>query len=314
MSYSVTPLSSSIGAQIDGIDLTQPLTDEVRTFVTQTLLEWKVVFFRNQNISVEQHLNFARLFGKLEIHPFAKANESNPELLNIHHNEEHPGGENIWHSDVTWREAPSLGSILHLKKVPKIGGDTLFADMNAAYLGLPEHIKEKVTGKFARHDFSAFRNRLKLRGVPEEQLVEFDKQYPNPKHPVIRTHPDTGAPSIYVNRAFTREILGVSKEESDELLEKLYAQATHPEYQCRFQWQDNSIAFWDNRACQHYAVSDYWPQERIAQRVTIVGDRPVYKPADKTYVMNKKFRGVVRRLATGNAENNSLELGVQKQG
>lgn len=313
MNYSITPLSSTIGAQINGVDLTQPFTDEVRSFVYQTLLDWKVVFFRDQDISIEQHLNFGRLFGELEVHPFAKSVESHPELLNIRHDEEHPGGENLWHSDVTWREAPSLGSILHLKKVPTVGGDTLFADMHAAYQGLPDDIKEAVTGRVARHDFSAFRNRLKLRGVPEEKLIEFDAQYPNPEHPVIRTHPDTGAPSIYVNRAFTRQILDISKEESNRLLEKLYAQASHPEYQCRFQWQPNSIAFWDNRACQHYAVSDYWPQERVARRVTIVGDRPVYKPLSDDQSMNPRYRGVVRRMATGLAENNSLALGVQSE-
>jgi taurine dioxygenase len=313
MAYVVTPLSSTIGAQIDGIDLTRPFTDEVRSFVYQTLLDWKVVFFRDQDISTEQHLNFGRLFGALEIHPFAKSDETHPELLSIRHDEDHPGGENIWHSDVTWRESPSLGSILHLKKVPSVGGDTLFADMHAAYQALPDDIKETVTGKVARHDFAAFRNRLKLRGVPEQQLVEFDKQYPNPEHPVIRTHPDTGAPSIYVNRAFTRQILGVSNEESDQLLDKLYAQASHPEFQCRFKWQPNSIAFWDNRACQHYAVSDYWPQERVANRVTIVGDRPTFTPSASDQAMNARYRGVVRRIATGKAENNSLALGAQSQ-
>lgn len=306
---SVQPLSPTIGAEIAGIDLREPLSAEHLLQLHRALLDWKVIFFRDQPITVEQHMAFARHFGELEVHPFVAHHEAHPEVLSISHGEQRPGGENIWHSDVTWREQPSLGSVLHLRKVPDVGGDTLFADMGAAYRGLPQEIKDKVRGKSALHDFSAFKAAMRRRGIEQEKLDEFDDRFPNPTHPVIRTHPETGEQSIYVNRAFTRKILGLSDDESDALLEVLFQQANHPEYQCRFRWRDHSIAFWDNRACQHYAVSDYWPSERIAERVTIVGDTPVYREDNnRADQLNDEFRGVIRRLATGEA-NNGLQLG-----
>lgn len=298
--FTLTPLSTTIGAEIGGIDLSRPLTQAVRDGLYQALLDWKVIFFRDQDISAEQHLAFAQNFGGLEIHPFAAGDETNPEILRIHHGEKAPGKENVWHSDVTWRTAPSLGSVLRLRKVPTIGGDTLFADMAVAYRGLPPDIREAVEGKTALHDFGYFRERLVKKGASEADLAEFDRQYPNPEHPVIRTHPDTGEQVIYVNRAFTRRILGVSEAESTRLLEFLYAQAAYPEYQCRFRWTANAIAFWDNRACQHYAVSDYWPQERIAERVTIVGDEPFYRPnSEQTPGIADQFQGGLRTYASG---------------
>ena len=306
---SVQPMSPTIGAEISGIDLREPLSDGQREQIHLALLTWKVIFFRDQPISVDQHLAFARHFGDLEVHPFVAHHEDHPEVLKISHGEERPGGENIWHSDVTWRQEPSLGSILHLRKVPAVGGDTLFADMGAAYRGLPSEIKEKVRGKEAIHDFGAFKAAMRRRGVEQAKLDEFDQRFPNPTHPVIRTHPETGEQSIYVNRAFTRRIVGMSDNDSQALLELLFQQANFPEYQCRFRWRNHSIAFWDNRACQHYAVSDYWPSERIAERVTITGDTPVYRPDDNAAdPLNDHFRGVVRRLATGEA-NNGLQLG-----
>ena len=301
--FSLQPLSPGIGAEIGGLDLSQPLTSELRDALYRTLLDWKVIFFRDQDITREQHLVFARSFGDLEIHPFVAGDREHPEMLRLHHNADHPGTENIWHSDVTWRAKPSLGSVLRLREVPPVGGDTLFADMGAAYRGLPKDIRDKVTGLYAQHDFSVFRRRLVEKGASEAELKEFDRQYPAPEHPVIRTHPDTGEQVIYVNRAFTRQILGIPPEESQALLEILYAQANYPEYQCRFRWRPNSIAFWDNRACQHYAVSDYWPAKRVAERVTIVGDSPKFNatslPADS---LDERFRGVLRRVATGTAQ------------
>ena len=166
-----------------------------------------------------------------------------PEVLAITHGADAPGGENIWHSDVTWRQEPSLGSILRNLEGPAIGGDTLFADMSAAYDGLPDRIKERVEGRTARHDFTGFRRRLAANSATEDELTAFDAQYPNPHHPVIRTHPETGRKAIYVNAAFTREIDGMEPAESEELLQILYRQAAYPEYQVRFSWEKHSIAF-----------------------------------------------------------------------
>ena len=235
---------------------------------------YKVIFFRDQNISTEQHIEFSKNFGELEIHPFAPKKDLFPEVLVITHNEKSRGRENTWHSDVTWRLEPSLGSVLRMIEKPDHGGDTLFADMYAAYEGLTDEIKEKLEGAIAVHDFANFRNRLIQEGKSEEEIEAFNKEYPMPEHPVIRTHPDTLKKVIYVNAAFTQYIKDWDPEESAQMLNYLYSRASIPEYQCRFAWQDNSIAFWDNRACQHYANSDYWPNVRKVERVTIIGDRP----------------------------------------
>ena len=195
-------------------------------------------------------------------------------MLVITHNEKSRGRENTWHSDVTWRMEPSLGSVLRMIEKPEHGGDTLFADMYAAYDNLSEEVKEKLEGAIAIHDFANFRDRLIKEGKSDEEIEAFNKQYPMPEHPVIRTHPDTKKKVIYVNAAFTQYIKDWDPEESQQMLNFLYSRASVPEYQCRFAWEDNSIAFWDNRACQHYANSDYWPNVRKVERVTIIGDRP----------------------------------------
>lgn len=292
----VRPLAVTIGAEVSGIDLSQEQSDATIAAIRQALLDWKVLFFRDQDITTEQHLAFGRRFGQLEIHPFAPEKPGHPEVLTITHGEDAPGGENLWHSDVTWRQEPSLGSILRNLEGPAIGGDTLFADMYAAYDGLPQRIKVRVEGRTARHDFAGFRRRMAERGATEEELAAFDVQYPHPHHPLIRTHPETGRKAIYVNVAFTRDIDGMDPEESAELLGLLYQQAAYPEYQVRFSWEKHSIAFWDNRACQHYAVSDYWPEVRKVERVTVVGDEPYYDPNQApTDLPERPFKGVLER-------------------
>ncbi len=292
----ITPQSPTIGAEVGGIDLRNELSGEAIDVLRRALLDWQVLFFRDQDITTEQHLGFARRFGELEVHPFAPEKPGYPEVLAITHDEVSYGFENLWHSDVTWRLEPSLGSVLRLVECPDLGGDTLFADMYAAYEGLPQRIREKVEGRVARHDFVGFRKRMIGRGATPEQIEEFNETYPNPEHPVIRTHPETGRKAIYVNQAFTQEIVGMDADESAELLEILYRQATFPEYQVRFAWRPNSIAFWDNRACQHYAVSDYYPQVRRAERVTIIGDAPYYDASQAPAELPERpFRGVIKR-------------------
>jgi len=272
--FIINRLSPTIGGEILGVDLSETLEEETKALIYEALLVYKVIFFRDQDISTEQHINFSKNFGELEIHPFAPKKESFPEVLVITHNEKSRGRENTWHSDVTWRMEPSLGSVLRMIEKPEHGGDTLFADMYAAYDNLSEEIKEKLKGAIAVHDFANFRNRLIKEGKSDEEIEAFNKQYPMPEHPVIRTHPDTKKKVIYVNAAFTQYIKDWDSEESQQMLNFLYSRASVPEYQCRFAWQDNSIAFWDNRACQHYANSDYWPNVRKVERVTIIGDRP----------------------------------------
>ncbi|MBV9418986.1 MAG: TauD/TfdA family dioxygenase [Alphaproteobacteria bacterium] len=270
----VDPLTPTIGAEIGNIDLSRPLDPATKAALRDALLEWKVIFFRDQDITTEQHLAFARNFGDLEVHPFAPHKEGYPEVLAITHGPNNRGRENVWHSDVTWRIEPSLGSVLRAQEVPPVGGDTLFADMYAAYDGLTDEVKSKIDGAKAVHDFTHFRAGMRKRGVSEAEIEEFNRKYPAVEHPVVRTHPETKRKCLYVNAAFTLNIVGMEKAESDALLRHLYAQAAIPEYQCRFRWRKNSIAFWDNRASQHYAASDYYPAVRRMERVTIVGDRP----------------------------------------
>ena len=270
----ILPMTPTIGAEIEGIDLSRPLSAATVSALRQALLDWKVLFFRDQDITTDQHLAFARNFGELEVHPFAPHKPDYPEVLAITHNEKNKGRENTWHSDVTWRLEPSLGSILRAIELPPVGGDTLFADMYAAYEGLSDEVKARIEGAVAVHDFAHFRLGMRKRGLSEEAIQAMNEKYPMVEHPVVRTHPETGRKAIYVNAAFTQHVVGMEKAESDALLAHLYAQAAIPEYQCRFRWEPNSIAFWDNRASQHYAASDYFPAVRKMERVTVIGDRP----------------------------------------
>lgn len=270
-----SPLTPTIGVEVAGLDVGEPLGGVEQAALRSALLDYKVLFFRDQDITTEQHLAFARAFGELEAHPFAPAKPGYPEVLAITHDADRRGRENTWHSDVTWREIPSLGSVLRALEVPPVGGDTLFADMYAAYDGLAVEIKAEIDGAQALHDFAHFRRGLRKAGKTEAEIEAFNAAYPSVLHPVVRTHPETGRKELYVNAAFTQRIEGMDRDRSDALLKHLYAQAAIPEYQCRFRWTTGAIAFWDNRSSQHYAVSDYWPAVRRMERVTIIGDRPV---------------------------------------
>jgi taurine dioxygenase len=277
----VTPLTGTLGAQVDGIDMSADLEPSVIDWIAAALVEHKVLFFRDQKLDRQQHLAFGKRFGPLEVHPFAYGNSmfgndgSSPELLVI---ESKPGtpisGTDIWHSDVSFREEPALGSILRCIVPATPGGDTLWADMEKAYELLDEETKGRIEGLEAEHDWPNFRAGMRKRGVDENVIADFEKKYPVTRHPVVRTHPVSGRKCIYVNRIFTKQIVGLDKEQSDALLEKLYRQASIPEVQVRFRWEPGSVAFWDNRSTQHYAVSDYGDRHRLMERVTIAGDRP----------------------------------------
>lgn len=271
-SLSISQLTPHIGAEIGNVDLKSVSADQIAE-IRAALLEHQVVFFRDQDLSPEEHIAFARNFGDLEIHPATPKSQPNPEVLHIAHGPESRGAENAWHSDVTWREKPSLGSILKAVEVPEVGGDTLFANMAVAYDRLPDYLKEKILGRIAVHDIArVFAARLNK--SPEE----LQEKYPLMEHPVVRTHPETGRRVLYVNVAFTSHIKDMDPDESNELLAELYRAAWNPELQCRFRWRAGSLAFWDNRACQHFAASDYFPKVRRMERVTIAGDKPFFVP------------------------------------
>jgi len=263
----VAPLGATLGAELHGVDLAD-LDDQTFEEIERAFYEYKVIFFRDQEISTAQHLDFAKRFGELEEHPFLDSKQGYENIVEFAKSEAVVGVENVWHHDVTWRLCPSLGSVLRAREVPRVGGDTLFSDMVAAYEGLDDETKAKLDGAVAVHDFSHSFGML----MSPEKLAEFQEQYPPARHPVVRTHPRTGRPCLYVNAIFTSHIEGMERAESDALLERLFRQADVPEYQCRFRWQKNSIAFWDNIAVQHYAASDYDPEVRVMERVTVIGE------------------------------------------
>jgi len=267
--FQVRQLAPVIGAEVSGIDLRE-LDDASFAELQDAFTQFKVLFFRDQDWTLEQHIAFANRFGELEEHPFLPSGDHG-EVIRFAKDEEVVGVENQWHSDVSWREVPSLGSVLRAVEVPPIGGDTLFADMCSAYDGLDDATREKIDGATAVHDFTQSFGLM----LDPESRKQRQREFPPAEHPLVRTHPISGRKILYVNRIFTSHIVGLPREESDALLLRLYAEASVPEYQCRFRWEKNSVAFWDNRAVQHYAASDYWPQQRIMERVTIVGERPV---------------------------------------
>ena len=266
----VEKLTPVIGAEIGGVDLSRPLGNRALEEIHRALAENLVIFFRDQHMSEDQHLAFGRSFGDLHIHPAAPSAPGLPEMMIIHTDEKSPraNGEG-WHSDVSCDPEPPMGSILYIKTCPPMGGDTLFASMYAAYEALSDRMKAYLEGLTAIHDGEGYRGQYANFGVKEKE------SYPRAEHPIIRTHPVTGKKALYVNRGFTRHIVGISSDESDGILRYLYDHAENPLFQCRFRWRESSVAFWDNRCVQHRAMWDYWPHARSGYRVTIRGDRPV---------------------------------------
>lgn len=273
----IAPSTPTIGAEISGIDLDRPLGDAEAEIVREAWLARKVIFFRDQDISYDSHLRLGRLFGELEGHPVIPHVEGHPHVLIIRGVEGVKLSEetlvpfkaaNKWHTDVTFRERPSIASILRARLLPALGGDTIWSDAAAAYEGLPIAVKERIENLDAEHDIvRSFGGR-----VTEEKRAQLKRDFPPVTHPVVRTHPETGEKILYVNYTFTTRILGVSDEDSERLLRLLFDRIKVPEYQVRFRWTPHAIGIWDNRSTQHYAVGDYWPADRVLERVTVSGD------------------------------------------
>ena len=277
-------LGLTLGTVVHDVDLRDP-SDEVVGLVHSTLLERKVVFFRDQHLTEDEQVALGRRFGGLDAFPFGKPGDD-PYILEIGHGPGSPGYENGWHTDVTWMEQPSLGSIAQLIEAPPSGGDTLFADSHAAYLGLPAGVREQVDGLSGVHDYRIFLAGRGEAGFDDDIVADVKAAIPfGVTHPLVRTHPETAKQALYLHGGFLRhdslfdttsgEPLG--DEASRALVALLLQQHARPEYQCRFEWTVGSIAFWDNRAVQHYAASDYYPHRRVLRRVTVRGDRPFHR-------------------------------------
>jgi alpha-ketoglutarate-dependent taurine dioxygenase len=267
----IDKLTPVIGAEIKGADLGKPLSDRQLDEIHRALAENLVIFFRDQRLSPEQHLAFGRSFGELHVHPAAPHDEGMPELMKIYTDQDSPraNGEG-WHSDVSCDPEPPMGTILYITQCPPKGGDTLFANMYAAYEALSERMRAYLAGLTAIHDGEHV-----YRGLFDNYGQADKETYPRAEHPVIRTHPVTGRKALYINRGFTTRICGIPIDESDAILRYLYEHMENPLFQCRFRWQPNSVAFWDNRCAQHRAMWDYWPHTRSGSRVTVKGDKPV---------------------------------------
>ncbi|MGB6059872.1 MAG: TauD/TfdA family dioxygenase [Microthrixaceae bacterium] len=273
----LSPLSPTIGAEVTGVGLGDDFDPEVHDEVRQALLEWKVLFFRDQDIDRDQQRRFAERWGDLERHPFynyVHPDQDDEAVVRLAKDAQSSGVENEWHADLTWHLRPSYGAVLRAVEVPELGGDTLWADAGAAYDALPAKVRERIDGLTAVHDWQSTFGMA----MPPEDMAGLTGQFPQVEHPVVRVHPETGRRTLFVNPYFTQYIKGLDHTESEDLLKLLYRQFTRPEFQCRFRWEPGSVAFWDNRSTQHYASSDYAPQRRVMDRISITGDEP-YGPS-----------------------------------
>jgi taurine dioxygenase len=272
--FGLHPLSPTIGAEVTGVDLAADLDEDLAGEMRRALLEWKVLFFRDQDITRAEQRAFAARWGELEQHPFYRyvhPDEPDVDVVRLAKDAESGGAENEWHADITWHVTPSFGAVLRAVEVPALGGDTLWADAGAAYDGLPVAVQARIDDLTAVHDW---RGTFGL-AMPPEAVERLSPQFPAAEHPVVRVHPETGRRTLFVNPVFTQHIVGLDEADSEALLTTLFRQMTRAEYQCRFAWTPGAVAFWDNRATQHYAVSDYFPERRVMDRISIVGDRPV---------------------------------------
>lgn len=269
------PQAPALGAEVTGIDLRAPLTADIRAQLRAGLLQYQVLFFREQAIEPAHHLALARVFGEPSPHPAYPTVPGHPGVNILESTADKPTKIDSWHTDMTFLPRPPLGSILRAREIPEVGGDTSFASLFAAYEGLSARMKAYLKGMRAMHSFAhGFRHSLAEPGG-WERLGETVRNTPPVAHPVIRTHPESGRRALFVNRLFTTHLVGVSEAESAAVLNYLYDHLETTEHTCRFRWRENSIAFWDNRATLHRPTNDYFPATRRMERVTIAGDVPV---------------------------------------
>ncbi len=288
----VTKTGVYLGAEIGGVDLRRPVPDAQFEAIEAALVEHELIIFRDQDITSENLMSFGRRFNELTVHPFAPNEGKNaPELIKFRNDEKTPPfGTDVWHSDETFRADPPMATILCAKEVPAVGGDTMFVSMSAAYDGLSDRTQQLISGLEGIHDMKPFRPLFGKSEEERKKLQHFELLYPPQLHPVVRIHPVSGRKVLFVNPQFTVGINGMEEGESRALLNLLFHQAFVPEYQYRHHWRPHTIAVWDNRSTQHYAIHDYYPQRRYMERVTIKGGPVTGVPrADVTSIRRLKY-------------------------
>jgi len=272
--FGIERLGARLGAEIQGLDLKAGIDARTIKAFEAALIEHKVLVLRDQELTTAEHVAFSRRFGQLEVHPMRPQGEL-PEILVLDNHKDNPVlSTDVWHSDTSFRKNPTKYTILRCQIMPKVGGDTLWADMCAAYDGLSDTFKTMIAGLRAVHDFKNFRVLFSKSHEDQAKLRRMEELFPNPSHPVVRTHPVSGRKAIYVNPQFTLHIEGLHPDESAAILDVLFEQAQVPEYQFRLRWAPNTIVLWDNASTQHYAANDYYPERRRMERTAIVGDAP----------------------------------------
>jgi taurine dioxygenase len=270
------PLTPAIGAIVEDVDLTEPLAGDVIAEIRGALDDRLVLFFRNQSLTPVQQRDFAAQFGPLYVHPFYPGHEEAPELMVLAHDATHRANSDRWHTDVTYLESPPQAAVLYAEEIPALGGDTLWANMYAAYDALSEPLRQLVSGLGAIHSFAKnfTPERFKALGI-EDRRERMYAEHPPVSHPVARTNKTTGRKALFVNQDFTSHIQDLSARESEALLRLLFEHMAHPDFQVRWRWRAGDVAMWDNRWTQHCALSDYFPASRRMRRATIAGDRPI---------------------------------------
>jgi alpha-ketoglutarate-dependent taurine dioxygenase len=266
----VRALEPTIGAEISGVDLRKPISDDVRDAIKKTILQYKVVFFRDQELTADQHAAFAARFGTLYTHPNTKRDEKIAQIHRISAEDFAKYEKTVdpttidagYHTDTSWRLVPTWGAVLRAVRLPEVGGDTIWVDAGAAYEGLPEDFKKRLENLHVTHDFRQALNRVGL-------------DYPIVAHPIVRTHRETGKKVLWVNYTQRPHIIGVDLAEGRAILQQVLDAFKKPEYQVRFSWRPGSVAFWDNRAAVHYAVRNYGDFPRLLERI-LIADEPQY--------------------------------------
>ena len=269
----IVRIGGNIGAEIRGVDLRRPLGDAQFAAIHAAFVRHEVIVLRDQDITLDQQMAFARRFGELSIHPFSPNLDDKREVIVLDYSADNPPAlTDQWHADETFRAAPPMATVLRARVVPAYGGDTLFSSMTAAYTGLSERMKQYIHGLEALHDFKPWRPLFTSSERHQAKLRELEQQFPNPWHPVVRVHPVTKRRVLNVNPQFVVRLRELKDDESQTILQYLYDRAKIPEYQLRVRWAPDTVLMWDNRSVQHYAPHDYYPQRRTMDRLTIAGD------------------------------------------